>query len=142
MQFFLDLYQWSVSQQVHDREKGRCFRAIAKLLRRKNEIMKTKKLVMLIGTIAVALFVLIPNLSWAEDGAAIYKTKCAMCHGADAAGKPTAKIPSLVSDDAKKQSDDGMAKAVAETAKHPAGVKGLPADDVKAVVSYIRSLQK
>ena len=50
--------------------------------------MKTTKLVMLVMTIAVALFILIPNLSWAEDGAAIYKGKCAMCHGADAAGKP------------------------------------------------------
>lgn len=104
--------------------------------------MKTKKLVMLIVTIAVALFVLIPNLSWAQDGAPVYKAKCAMCHGADAAGKPAAKIPSLVSDDAKKLSDDAIAKDVVETAKHPAGVKGLPADDVKAVVSYIRSLQK
>ncbi len=104
--------------------------------------MKTNKLMMLIMTIAAALFVVMPNLSWAEDGAAIYKTKCAMCHGADAAGKPAAKIPSLVSDDVKKQSDDGIAKTVAETAKHPAGVKGLPADDVKAIVTYLRSLQK
>jgi cytochrome c553 len=127
---------------MRNREKGRCFCVIAKLLRRKNEIMKTKKLVMLIMTIAVAMFVLIPNLSWAEDGAAIYKTKCAMCHGADATGKPAAKIPSLVSDEVKKLSDDDVAKAVTDTAKHPAGVKGLPADDVKAIVSYIRSLQK
>ncbi len=104
--------------------------------------MKTNKLMMLIMTIAAALFVVMPNLSWAEDGAAIYKTKCAMCHGADAAGKPAAKIPSLVSDDVKKQSDDGIAKTVAETAKHPAGVKGLPGDDVKAIVTYLRSLQK
>ncbi len=104
--------------------------------------MKTNKLMMLIMTIAAALFVVMPNLSWAQDGAAIYKTKCAMCHGADAAGKPAAKIPSLVSDDVKKQSDDGIAKTVAETAKHPAGVKGLPADDVKAIVTYLRSLQK
>ena len=127
---------------MHDREKGRCFRVIAKLLRRENEIMKTNKLVMLIVTIAVALFVLIPNLSWAEDGAATYKAKCAMCHGADAAGKPGAKIPSLVSDEAKKQSDADLEKAITDTAKHPAGVKSLPADDVKAIVEYIRSLQK
>lgn len=104
--------------------------------------MKTNKLIMLIVTIAVALFVLIPNLSWAEDGAAVYKAKCAACHGADAAGKPAAKIPSLVSDEAKKASDDELGKAVAEKAKHPAGVKSLPADDVKAVITYIRSLQK
>jgi len=105
--------------------------------------MKTTKLIALVVTIAVALFILIPNLSWAaDDGAATYKAKCAACHGADAAGKPAAKIPSLVSDDAKKASDADLTKKVAETAKHPAGVKGLPADDVKAIVAYIRTLQK
>ena len=104
--------------------------------------MKTTKLVMLVMTIAVALFILIPNLSWAEDGAALYKAKCAMCHGPDGAGKPAAKIPSLISDEAKKKSDADLTKAVSETAKHPAPVKGLAADDVKAVVTYIRSLQK
>ncbi len=84
--------------------------------------MKMTKLVMLIVTIAVALFVLIPNLSWAaDDGAGLYKTKCAMCHGVDAAGKPAAKIPSLVSDDAKKASDDDLAKSSrgnAKTSRH------------------------
>lgn len=104
--------------------------------------MKINKLVLLIVTLAVALFVLIPNLSWAEDGAAIYKTKCAACHSADATGKPAAKIPSLVSDDAKKLSDADLGKAISETAKHPAGVKSLPADDVKAIVTYLRTLQK
>src|ERR1700690_3732414 len=105
--------------------------------------MKTTKLVMLVMTIAVALFILIPNLSWAaDDGAAIYKTKCAMCHGADAAGKPAAKIPSLVSDEVKKMPDDAVVKAVAETAKHSGTVKSLPPDQVKMVVEYIRSLQK
>ncbi|MGA2981831.1 MAG: cytochrome c [Terriglobales bacterium] len=104
--------------------------------------MKTTKLMVLVMTIAVALFILIPNLSWAEDGAALYKAKCAMCHGPDGAGKPAAKIPSLVSDDAKKKSDADVTKAVAETAKHPAPVKGLSADDTKAVVAYIRTLQK
>jgi len=105
--------------------------------------MKTTKLIALVVTIAVALFILIPNLSWAaDDGAATYKAKCAACHGADAAGKPAAKIPSLVSDDAKKASDADLTKKVTETAKHPAGVKGLPADDVKAIVAYIRTLQK
>ena len=55
--------------------------------------MKTTKLVMLVMTIAVALFTLIPNLSWAaDDGATLYKAKCAACHGADAAGKPAAHI--------------------------------------------------
>jgi mono/diheme cytochrome c family protein len=104
--------------------------------------MKTTKLVMLVMTIAVALFILIPNLSWAEDGAALYKAKCAACHGPDAAGKPAMKAPSLMGDEAKKKSDADLTKAVAETAKHPGPVKGLAADDAKAIVTYIRTLQK
>lgn len=105
--------------------------------------MKMTKLLALIMTIALGLFVVAPNLAWAGgDGAAIYKAKCAACHGADGAGKPAAKIPSLVSDEVKRASDADLTKSIAETAKHPAGVKGLPADDVSAVLAYIRSLQK
>ena len=105
--------------------------------------MKTTKLVMLVMAVAVALFVLLPSLSWAgDDGATLYKAKCAACHGADGAGKPAAKIPSLVSDDAKKASDDDLAKAVTEKPKHPGMVKSLTPDQVKMVVSYVRSLQK
>jgi hypothetical protein len=65
-----------------------------------------------------------------------------MCHGADATGKPAAKIPSLVSDDTKKASDDDLARDIGEKAKHPATVKSLPLDQIKMVVSYIRTLQK
>jgi cytochrome c6 len=119
------------------------FGRLQNFTRRRNEIMKTTKLVMLVMTIAVTLFVLIPNLSWAaDDGATLFKAKCAMCHGADGAGKPAMKAPSLISDEAKKLSDADLAKAVAEKAKHPAGVKALGADDVKAVVAHIRTLQK
>jgi mono/diheme cytochrome c family protein len=110
--------------------------------------MKMTKLAMLVLTIAVALFVLIPNLSWAaDDGASLYKAKCAACHGADATGKPAAKIPSLVADDAKKMSDDDLNDAVANGGKtkkpgHTFSQKGLSPDQVKMVISYIRDLQK
>lgn len=111
--------------------------------RRRNEIMKTSKLVILVMTIAVALFILIPNLSWAaDDGASLYKAKCAACHGADATGKPAAKIPSLISDELKKKSDDDFAKAITETTKHPSSVKSLAPDQARMIVTYIRSLQK
>jgi mono/diheme cytochrome c family protein len=104
--------------------------------------MKTTKLVMLVMTIAVALFILIPNLSWAEDGAGVYKAKCAACHGADAAGKPAAKIPALTTDDAKKLSDADLSQAITEKPKHAGVAKSLTPDQVKMVVSYIRELQK
>ncbi|MBZ5706372.1 MAG: cytochrome c [Acidobacteriia bacterium] len=105
--------------------------------------MKTSKLAMLVLTIAVALFILLPSLSWAgDDGATLFKTKCAACHGVDGAGKPAAKIPSLVSDEAKKMSDADLAKAVTEKPKHAGIAKSLTPDQVKMVVSYIRSIQK
>jgi len=109
--------------------------------------MKMTKLVVLVVTIAVGLFILVPGLSWAQDGAGIYKAKCAACHGADGAGKPAAKIPSLVSDEAKKLSDADLTDMVAnggpsKKAMHAFASKGLSANDVKAVVSAVRDLQK
>jgi mono/diheme cytochrome c family protein len=109
--------------------------------------MKMTKIAALVLTIAVALFVLIPNLSWAEDGAAIYKAKCAACHGADGAGKPAAKIPSLVSDDVKKLSDADLTDFVAnggptKKATHAFATKGLTPEQVKAVTEAVRDLQK
>jgi cytochrome c553 len=104
--------------------------------------MKTTKLAVLVLTIAVALFILIPSLSWADDGATLYKQKCLACHGVDGAGKPAAKIPSLISDEAKKMSDADMEKAVTEKPKHAGIAKSLTPDQVKMVVSYIRSIQK
>ena len=110
--------------------------------------MKTTKLVILILMIAVALFLIVPNLSWAADeGATIYKTKCAACHGADLAGKPAAKIPSLVSDDAKKASDADLTDAIANGGKdkkamHAFANKGVTPDQVKMAIAYIRVAQK
>ncbi len=104
--------------------------------------MKTTKIAMLVLMVAVALFILIPSLSWAEDGAALYKAKCAMCHGPDGAGKPAAKIPSLVSDDAKKKTDEELTKVVETNPKHAAVAKALTPDQVKAVIAHVRDLQK
>jgi mono/diheme cytochrome c family protein len=105
--------------------------------------MKITKLAALILTIAVALFILIPSLSWAgDDGATLFKTKCAACHGVDAAGKPAAKIPSLIGDDTRKASDADLEKAITEKPKHAGVAKALSPDQVKMLVSYIRSVQK
>lgn len=110
--------------------------------------MKTMKLVFLIVVIALALFLILPNLSWAaDDGTTIYKTKCAACHGADLGGKPAAKIPSLLSDDSKKQSDADLTDAIAnggkaKKASHAYANKGMTPDQIKMVVSYIRDAQK
>ena len=109
--------------------------------------MKTAKLVVLIMMIALALFLILPSLSWAQDSATVYKTKCAACHGADLGGKPAAKIPSLVSDDAKKLSDADLTDMVAnggkdKKASHAFTNKSMTPDQIKMIVSYIRDAQK
>lgn len=110
--------------------------------------MKITKLVILIVMIALALFLVLPNLSWAaDDGAAVYKAKCAMCHGADLAGKPAAKIPSLVTDEAKKASDADLTEMIAnggkdKKASHAFAAKGVTPDQVKMVIAYVREAQK
>ena len=43
-----------------------------------------KKVILAILALAFALFLALPNLSWAQDE--VYKTKCAGCHGADGNG--------------------------------------------------------
>lgn len=111
-------------------------------------IVKITKLVILIVMIALALFLVLPNLSWAaDDGAAVYKAKCAMCHGADLAGKPAAKIPSLVTDEAKKASDADLTEMIAnggkdKKASHAFAAKGVTPDQVKMVIAYVREAQK
>jgi mono/diheme cytochrome c family protein len=102
----------------------------------KGKIMKTTKIAALVLTIAVALFILMPSLSWAEDGGTLYKAKCSACHGADAAGKPAMKTPALAG-----KAEADIVKGIAETAKHPAGVKGLAADDAKAIATYLHGLK-
>lgn len=110
--------------------------------------MKITKLVVLIVMIALALFLLLPNLSWAaDDGAGIYKAKCAMCHGADLTGKPAAKIPSLVGDEAKKASDADLTDMIANGGKdkkamHAFASKGVTPDQIKMVIAYVRDAQK
>lgn len=109
--------------------------------------MKMMKLTIVIVTIAVALFILIPNLSWAQDAGATFKAKCAMCHGADGAGKPAAKIPSLVSDEVKAKSDADLTDFIAnggpsKKATHAFATKGLTPDQIKEAVASIRALQK
>jgi len=80
-------------------------------------------------------------LAWAaEDGAAIYKSKCAGCHGPDGAGKvgPAVKGTSLSAD----QITDLLTKGAAgKKAPHGKGVAGLTDDQAKAVAAYVKSLK-
>ena len=98
--------------------------------------MKTYKLTILVLMIALVLFIALPNLSWAaEDGAALFKANCAMCHGADAAGKPAVKAPAV-----KGKTAADVTKAMANP-KHAPVQKKVNEAQIKAIGDYLASLK-
>jgi len=101
-----------------------------------------------IGAAALAALALVSVPAQAQDaGAATYKTKCAACHGADGKGETsigkTNKIRDLSSADVQQQSDADLTGIIATgKGKMPAYGKSLKPDQVKELVTYIRSLAK
>jgi cytochrome c6 len=82
-----------------------------------------------------------------QGGDAIYKAKCAMCHGADGVGDTPVgkamKVNSFKSDADVKASDAELAKTTREgKGKMPAYAGKLTDDQIQQVVAYIRTLQK
>ncbi|MBV9087772.1 MAG: cytochrome c [Acidobacteria bacterium] len=80
----------------------------------------------------------------ADAGKATFSAKCAVCHGADGAGKVKG-TPDLGSADVQKKSDADLASFVAEGGGKPTHAfakKGLTDEQIKDVVTYIRTLKK
>jgi cytochrome c6 len=107
----------------------------------------TKRLI--ITTVALALF--LAPVAFAggggSDGAAIYKAKCAMCHGADGKGQTpmgkNLKLRDLGSTDVQTQTDAQLVKWVADgKGKMPAYKGKLTPADIDAVVAFMRTLKK
>jgi cytochrome c6 len=83
----------------------------------------------------------------ADDAAATYKAKCAMCHGADGKGDtPVGKkmgIRDLTSSDVQKMSDEELITITTKGKnKMPAYENKLSAAQIKDIVAYIRQLAK
>lgn len=96
-------------------------------------------------TMLLAL-VLVPA-AMAEDGAALYKGKCAMCHGPDGAGQTTMgknmKLRDLGSAEVQSQSDAELTKITAEgKGKMPAYKNKMTAAEIDAVVKFMRTFRK
>lgn len=96
--------------------------------------------------LAIIAIMLAPLAAFAADGPALYKAKCATCHGADgkaetAVGK-SMKIPSFGSADVQKTTDADLTKAITDGKGKMPPYKGkLAADEIKALVAYIRTLK-
>ena len=84
--------------------------------------------------------------AYAADGAAIFKAKCAMCHGADGSastgmGKSMGLKP-LGSPEVQKMSGADMTTFVANgKGKMPAFKGKLSDDEISAVVKYVHTLK-
>jgi mono/diheme cytochrome c family protein len=105
--------------------------------------LKMKKIAVPVFTIATALAVVLslPQSANAQDAsAALFKSKCAMCHGAD--GKKTAGHD-FTSAAVQKGSDADL-EAVITNGKPPKMPKygdKLKPEEIKGLVAYIRTLK-
>ena len=103
--------------------------------------MRSLSLALLLFVCAMMLFAPCVSVA-AEDGATLYKSKCAGCHGADAAGKPP-KIPALKGKSlSEEQISDVLQKGAADKkAPHNAAFKNINEEQAKAIAAYVKSLK-
>ena len=81
--------------------------------------------------------------AWGADGAALYKSKCAQCHGANGEGKPAMKAPAL------KGTTKGEEEIVAlltkgepqRKAPHTKSLSGMDETQGKAIAEYVKALK-
>jgi len=114
----------------------------------RSNYMKTKMNQLRAVTLVVAIFTgtcLLSALAKADTaaGEAAFKAKCAGCHGADGKGKEAMKTTDMAAADVQKLSDADLSKIISEgkPPRMPA-YKTLTPEQVKDLVSYIRSLKK
>jgi cytochrome c6 len=81
----------------------------------------------------------------APDAPAIFKAKCAMCHGADGKGQTAMgknlHLKDLGSDDVQKQKNEELEKIITDGKGKMAAYKGkLTEAEIDALVAFIRTL--
>jgi len=99
--------------------------------------MKIAKAVFLL----FAILGILVAVSVAQDaGADVFKTKCAVCHGADGGGKigPNLKTTKLGEDDIVMLLSKGED---ARKMPHKKPISGLNDEQIKAVAHYVKSLK-
>ena len=107
--------------------------------------MKPTSRILAIVLLGVAIY---PSWLFAQsDSSALFKSKCALCHGDDGSGAtPTGralKAKDLCSDEVQKNSDPELTEAVTKGRKKmPAFGQKLKPDQIQQLVAYIRHIGK
>lgn len=103
----------------------------------------------LVPVVALCILIAAPSAlaGGGPDAPSTYKSKCAMCHGPDGAGQTAMgknlKLRDLRSADVQKQTDAELGKMISDgKGKMPAYKTKLAADEIQALVSFIRTLKK
>jgi cytochrome c6 len=102
-----------------------------------------RKLLSLLALGVFVAFVVAPAFA-AEDGKALFESKCAMCHGKDGVAKSMAKGSGNFNDPAwqKAHPVDDVVKVLNEGKnKMPSFKSKLSAEQIKAVAEYIHTLK-
>lgn len=98
-------------------------------------------------SVSLILILTLAPMAFAADGAAVYKAKCATCHGADGKGQsPMGKkmnLRDLGSPEVQKQTDQQLYDWTAVgKGKMPAYKDKLTNDEIKALVVHMRTFAK
>ena len=113
-----------------------------------NKTIKTMATIGLMFFAVVAHTIALPIVTAAPDTAAIYTAKCAKCHGSDGSGTEKYKKKGVKNfTDAKWQNSRSEAQLTASINKGkgevmPAWSTKLSAEEVKALVGFVRALGK
>lgn len=100
--------------------------------------MRITHLIILLLLVALSASLTLP--AFGQDGAATFKAKCAACHGPEGQGKIGPKLAGTALTEA--QITDLLTKgADARKPPHKKPFAGLSADDIKAVVAFVKSLK-
>jgi len=94
--------------------------------------------------VVVLAMLALPLASFAADqGADLFKSKCAMCHGPDGKGK-MAGTKDLGSAEVQKASDADLTATITngKPPKMPAYKGKLTDDQIKSLVAYVRTFKK
>jgi mono/diheme cytochrome c family protein len=108
---------------------------------------KNMKSVRLAGVVLMAFTFAVATSAFAQDdAAALYKSKCQACHGADGKGDTTVGkkigVKDFHSPEVAKMSDTELFEVTKKgKEKMPAYDKKLTDDQIKALVKFLRSLK-